>query len=374
MEAQFQIITALALVFSAQAGVNQRARGIGQPSRSSHHSAPLQVPQPIYPIDHANILDSSPLELPASTAYSRENFISPNEYFPERAIPIYLRANRGTYVAVGTERGFIGAALSRSNRLVLIDSSPEVVRYNRINIALLELARNREDYIRLRAQASASQWRDLAQTLAPSHPLRSLLMQGENWTWWNNNVRTPPTRAMSLNWTFDSFNGRPRANSSLFRNANYTQDDALFTRLQTLARQNRIESHLIDLRDSGAISRLSTALSARHATIGILDMSNVWFPKYLKPEGSARVIHLFRPALRNDSIVMLTSLGGELWSYNAFTGQYLSESPNLSRTLAQAYNMTIDRNMSLSVNGQPLEDGQETMQMDCILRSLDQIR
>ena len=52
-------------------------------------------------------------------------YIPPNEQRPAVALPIYRRSNHGIYVSVGTERSFIGAALTKAEALFVIDYDPE---------------------------------------------------------------------------------------------------------------------------------------------------------------------------------------------------------------------------------------------------------
>jgi hypothetical protein len=51
-------------------------------------------------------------DLSAKTLRLKAPYISPNEEFPQRAGRIFESATEGTYVSVGTERGFIGASNS----------------------------------------------------------------------------------------------------------------------------------------------------------------------------------------------------------------------------------------------------------------------
>jgi hypothetical protein len=44
-------------------------------------------------------------------------YLPPNEQHPALALPIYRKSNHGVYISVGTERSFIGAALTRAKAL-----------------------------------------------------------------------------------------------------------------------------------------------------------------------------------------------------------------------------------------------------------------
>ena len=57
-------------------------------------------------------------------------------------------------MSVGTERSFIGAALSGANALFVIDYDPLTIRFANINRALLAASTDRADYLNLRLSAS----------------------------------------------------------------------------------------------------------------------------------------------------------------------------------------------------------------------------
>jgi len=92
-------------------------------------------------------------------------YIPPNEQHPALALPLYRKSNHGVYVSVGTERSFIGAALTEAQALVVIDYDPEAVRFANINRALLAASTDRADYVRLRLHASQDIWRQRSQEL-----------------------------------------------------------------------------------------------------------------------------------------------------------------------------------------------------------------
>src|SRR5271167_3522632 len=85
-------------------------------------------------------------------------YVSPNEQHPAVALPIWQRSNHETYVSVGTERSFIGAAVTQAGALVVADYDPKVVQFAEINRALLAASQGREDYLALRWTASADVW------------------------------------------------------------------------------------------------------------------------------------------------------------------------------------------------------------------------
>ena len=79
----------------------------------------------------------------ATSAYSQANdpatesqpnpgiYLPPNEQHPAVGLPIYRKSNHGVYVSVGSERSFIGAALSSANGLFVIDYDPDATHFMR---------------------------------------------------------------------------------------------------------------------------------------------------------------------------------------------------------------------------------------------------
>jgi hypothetical protein len=85
-------------------------------------------------------------------------YVPPNEQHPAVALPIWRQSNHGAYVSVGTERSFMGAAVTRAAALVVIDYDEAIVQFAVINRALLAASRGREDYIMLRLTAPGEVW------------------------------------------------------------------------------------------------------------------------------------------------------------------------------------------------------------------------
>jgi hypothetical protein len=92
-------------------------------------------------------------------------YLPPNEQHPAVALPIYRKSNHGVYVSVGTERSFIGAALSDAQALYVIDYDVLAVQFAKVNRALLAASTKRADYANLRLTASQDVWRQRSQNL-----------------------------------------------------------------------------------------------------------------------------------------------------------------------------------------------------------------
>src|SRR4051812_40015763 len=74
----------------------------------------------------------------------KPGWIIPNEETPANAKPVLAHAPKGVYVAVGAERGFIGASLTADvTDLLLFDYNSGQVTFDALNIALLKMSRDR---------------------------------------------------------------------------------------------------------------------------------------------------------------------------------------------------------------------------------------
>jgi hypothetical protein len=114
-------------------------------------------------------------------------YLPPNEQHPAVALPIYRKSNHGVHVSVGTERSFIGAALSGANALFVIDYDPLTIRFANINRALLAASTDRADYLNLRLSASPELWLQRSRRLADSD--NETLSNPDSWTFWDKKVR-----------------------------------------------------------------------------------------------------------------------------------------------------------------------------------------
>lgn len=277
-----------------------------RPESSEQLAAPGQVL-----FDQAGFLED--LELPElfTVTGGFGTFVSPNEQMPSRALPILRRAGPGVYVSVGTERGFIGAALTpKADSLLLLDRDAHVVRYNRVNAALLALAKDRRDYLELRRWASHEDWRARAPGVAPE--LRALLEDAQLWAWWRKTLREPG---------FESLHAPPPPVEGpyAFQGANYLHDDALFARLHAMAKAGRIKAHQLELGDSAALPSLVRALKAGGVQLSVLDISNAWGPAYMDELGVESLVQAFGAvASPSQSLLMLSGAFGRDASRSQF--------------------------------------------------------
>ena len=242
------------------------------------------------------------------------DFIAPNEKNPQQAIPALKKTPGGVYLSVGTERAFIGAALSNADHLMILDYDRLTLLFNRINIALLKAAPDRESYLKLRLEASAAKWLSAAETLPSGSPERVVLSDLNSFKWWEIKVRKGAQFERPQSF-FELHQEKP-ANGA-FVGANYLWDDELFSKLHQMALDNKIEAHLVDLRDAEATSRVARAIyRAKGAgSLAALDVSNAWDGAYVGKEPLDRLFETLDLVARPDSLVMITHNKNGGWKY-----------------------------------------------------------
>ncbi len=201
------------------------------------------------------------------------DYLFDNEFYPGDAEPL-LRGHQGVYVAVGAERGFMGAALANSSGLLLVDHGGNVVFYNRINIALLKIAEDQNDYRKLRLEQPISEIRKRAANSSLSNDTKELFSSPFFEAYWFKRVRqnrmllsylqTPPNERQL--YTVTDFPCAP---------GNYLFEKELFERVSSLAKRDRIVSVQAKLSDEETSQAISHFLTQCQSPLGVLDVSNI---------------------------------------------------------------------------------------------------
>lgn len=285
-------------------------------------------------------------------------FVVPNERHPEDMRAILDTNPGGAYVTVGAERGFIAAAMPGITHLVLADIDPDINTYNRTNVALLRLGRTRKEYVELRTNASKQLWVKLARDrgLADLLPLLDDEANIKAWRKYQKNnldasgfalVRDAWHRAISaqlvrigLVWDPYQENRKPE-----FVGGNYLRDDALFSKLKSMAERGRIQSILMDLNDEKAARALPAALAVANIPLAVLDLSNVWEDAYLKARPVITLVKAFAKIAARDSILLATEggkaapgyYGPRPWKYYGFRFGDLLLRDNLAEALRDVF-------------------------------------
>lgn len=242
-------------------------------------------------------------------------YVIPNELNPEAAAPILAHATAGAYISVGAERGLIGALLAKDvTHLVQIDLVPEVVLYNQLNVVLLKIAANLQDYLLLR-NGDPVEWKKRASYAQLNDREKQILSSAENAKF------------------FATVEGGARErllNGDYFKGSSFLRDEKLFAKAQLMARGNRIQVLQGNLTDSSLLRAVANEMKDRGLRISVLDMSNAWEEKYIGPIGIQEVVKALSPAMYAKSIIMGTSVSECIvshlcfWNFRAYTFELLT--------------------------------------------------
>ena len=248
-------------------------------------------------------------------------YIPPNEQHPAVGLPIYRRSNHGVYISVGTERSFMGAALTKAEALYVIDYDPAAVRFASVNRALLAASRNREDYVALRLNASSDLWRERSKGLSEAD--RETLANPDSWACWDKKVRKNLT---AWDNAMGHFHTEPTKPSDPFFASNYLFDDELYRHLSQLAKRSRIWVRTLDLRHEDAIRMFCADLKAKGLKLGVIDTSDVPNSSGDGARIASRYVKVFSEYSQPDTLFLNTAPaggGGVRWSYFAFSNRVI---------------------------------------------------
>lgn len=234
-------------------------------------------------------------------------FLRPNELEPMKARPFLEASTAGALISVGTERGFLTAALVNNvTHLFLVDRSFAVTVYNRINAALLKLSRDQDrlHYLSLRKAKNHSVW---IQALRESNEQfneteLALLRNPEAFNFWRE---TSQKRRLYL-----AMGGQHRLTEKSgygrFENVNYLQYDNQFSPLQKLAKKNRIIALNFSLAQEKPLREFTEFLKSARIKINVLDISNAWQPGYIPPKYLANTLRVFAGVSHRSSLLLTT--------------------------------------------------------------------
>jgi hypothetical protein len=201
---------------------------------------------------------------------------------------------------VGTERSFIGAALApRTTHLLIVDYDSRVVAFCRTNIALLEAATSREEYLKLRLTSSHDEWRAAAAKAKGLEPyLLPFLEQRASFDAFRESLKLKGFVPLH-DPRFAQLNGE-------FRDGNYLYDEALFRRISRLARAGRIQAEALDLTKAAQVRALVADLTAEKLKVSVLDLSNCWMEPYVPSPAFEDSLSVFASAAAADGLLLLT--------------------------------------------------------------------
>lgn len=236
---------------------------------------------------------------------SGSGFLIPNETDLGQHRLQFQSLSSGFYLSVGTERGFMSAAMHGANSegLILVDRDPKVVVFNYYNRALLALAHSPTDYRYLRLEASFEIIQKRLKTvdsLQLSEHNKVVLQQHDLWKWWRLIHQMPSWKTFLIN---------PESNQEgEFRGANYLYDDQLFKKISQLAKNNKIIIFNSRLENQNLVAQLEFVLAEHKSQIAVVDTSNAWSTGYIGPEETVKTLKRLTHLLRPKSHLIMTYL------------------------------------------------------------------
>jgi len=232
------------------------------------------------------------------------SFLAPNEKHIGLNTALFTRMpNRGMYVSVGTERGLLSMSLVPKNEMILVqvDRDPQVVLFNLINKALLEMSRNRKDYLFLRLNA---QFKDIVIYLKNhEHDLSSeslnVILNQKNWSWWAQQVQS--------NKAWSEFHDQTGSNPLVsFGRSHYLYHDDAFAVVSALAKANRIVVLHADLASFEFETQLRQVAQHEKSKIAVVDLSNSWQQGYVGHQNTVDLLSRIQDLYQLGSQVVLT--------------------------------------------------------------------
>lgn len=271
---------------------------------------------------------------------TKSYFVAPNEEYPQDAKPIFRRAIEGAYVSVGTERGFIAAANATNiSHLILVDTNPGVVQFNQINVALLKISKTREEYLKLRTHPRLSEWTRALNKAREKGYISSAESE------YTRNSFSKWKELMAENTKFKSFHAKIN-NDRRFKGTNYLYDNKLFSKVQKMAKDNKIVTSKAELGSQNDVRNLSKTLQKIDVPISVLDISNAWQKQFLDPGELSNLISVLEIHTTPDSQLVLTDQMTSFqkgrkthipWSYSSYTFKKINQYKNLGTFLQHIY-------------------------------------
>jgi hypothetical protein len=207
-----------------------------------------------------------------------DSYLEPNEGSPQRIKPHLALAERGVSVVTGTERGYFHLLFSDEKKcqgLIFMDINPKAVFYTRFNTCLLELSKDRNEYVKLseRPKDEAS-FAERIETVAAKIGESDLPEKIKKFYLEHILDCTSVYYGKIQCWRDDDY----------YKQCRYDLDDAHFSKLQKYAKSGNIISILGDINDLRFIG-------VRNVFVSVLDTSNICDYACINPQGTGN----FRP-------------------------------------------------------------------------------
>lgn len=257
------------------------------------------------------------------------SYLVPNEHQPAHALPALNESPRGVYIAVGTERGFIGAAFSKATHLLLADVHPEVVEFNRLNILLLKACHG-DSRLFTKARLDPEAWNMLADSFTLPENEKATLIAGlksAKWQEWVTQFEQNPFWRITPQEYRANYHGQ-------FYDSHYVLDEVAFKKLTAMALEGKIQAENIDLSSAYQVAEMVKSLEAANLSLSTLDLSNAWQNGFIGAVRTQALIQAIKRVSRPDSMVLLTNFDfseESRWLYQANTIRNLKRNGYFSR-------------------------------------------
>jgi hypothetical protein len=254
-------------------------------------------------------LDSEWQDLAFSDFIKPSAYINPTEHNPQAAAAILKGAPNGIYFTVGTERAFIGAGQTPNvDHLVVVDVQQNAINYNLLNIALLQIAESRTEYLWLRRNAPPQFIAQLFTKVDVG--TKTYLLDVDNWKWWQQ-IRQQAGFVLLEARPDDTGGLRDHA----FRGANYLYNDIQFDRVAKLAKEGNTACVLVNLAIPTDVNSLVNKIKNLGLALAVLDITDLWYNSaeisFLKLKEITSLVQSFKSIATADSILLLTSWYGK---------------------------------------------------------------
>lgn len=257
----------------------------------------------------------------------------PNEAHPEKFREA-LEGKSGVYLGVGTFRTLSALGMGNFSHGVLVDSSPDVVEFNRANLELIARAGSRRAYLSALVGCPISE-RELESLDKGEFPdsFNKKLRKPGRYPGTQDPLQRIPSFPAEMTKAFSGFTpfflGR---NRGLFESQSQWQatifgSDEIFSKIQSMVSRGEISVVNVDL--AGVYSRgldsVGAALRKQALAVSVIDLSNVLDqPQFPLKLGSV-VTNLRGLPLASDAVVLTTHPRADPYQYGSVLFDYRVE-------------------------------------------------
>lgn len=176
-----------------------------------------------------------------------------------------------------------------------------MVAYNRLNTAILAISENHQDYLHLRLSASVDEILKRVGDSQLPDSLKEIWQNEEYRNVWKYFVREENLK--------DFFQLPPGSELTkyAFKDANYLWYPEQYEKLAKMAREGRIESQVVNIKDTQRTAEIVESVKKKNLKLAVLDLSNAYTPGYAGEDASEVFAREFSKVSTDDSIFLITS-------------------------------------------------------------------